>query len=123
MGVGHHWEWEAADRAEEDSLKVADCLGEVVLAALMVGVCWECTAEGQFIFWIPLQNSLGQLLVFRLHCLGHKNSAVSLFVVIESDPRGHGLSHLKPGVDTGELIRVPGASYYDLVNSPDSGQI
>jgi hypothetical protein len=28
MGVEHHWGWEASDGAEEDSLKVEDCLGE-----------------------------------------------------------------------------------------------
>jgi hypothetical protein len=73
-----------------------------------------------FIFWIPLQNRLGQILVFRLHYLGHENSALSLFVGTESDPRGHGLSYLKPGVNIGELI---GCSYYDLINGPASGQI
>jgi hypothetical protein len=36
MDVGHHWDWEA-DGAEGDSLKVADCLGEVALVVLMVG--------------------------------------------------------------------------------------
>jgi hypothetical protein len=70
-----------------------------------------------------LQNRFGQLLVFRLHCLGHKNSALSLFVGTESDPRGHGLSHLKPGVNLGELVGVSGGSYYDLINGPDSGKI
>jgi hypothetical protein len=44
MGVRHRWGWEASDRAEGDSLKVVDCLGKVALAALMVGVCWECMA-------------------------------------------------------------------------------
>jgi hypothetical protein len=62
----------------------------------------------QFILWIPLQKKLGQLLVFRFHYLGHKNSALSLFIGIESYQRGHGLSHLKPGVNIGELIVVSG---------------
>jgi hypothetical protein len=31
-------DWEAADGAEGDSLKVAGCLGKVALAALMVGL-------------------------------------------------------------------------------------
>jgi hypothetical protein len=70
-----------------------------------------------------LQNRFDQLLVFRLHCLGHKNSALSLFVATESDPRGHGLRHLKPGVNIGDMIRVSEGSYYDLINGPDSGQI
>jgi hypothetical protein len=93
MGVGYCWGWEAADGAEGDSLKVADCLGEVALAALMVAVHWECTAGAQVIHFLdPLQNRLGRLLVFRLHYLGHENSALSLFVGVESDPWGHGLS-------------------------------
>jgi hypothetical protein len=70
-----------------------------------------------------LQNRLGQLLVFGLHYLGHKNSALSLFVGAESDPRGYVLSHLKPGVDIGELIMASGGFYYDLINGPDSGKI
>jgi hypothetical protein len=47
MSVGHLWGWKAADWAEGDSVKVVDCLGKVVLAALMVGVCWECMARAQ----------------------------------------------------------------------------
>jgi hypothetical protein len=76
----------------------------------------------RFIFSIPLQNRHGQLLVFRLHCLGHENSALSLFLGAESDPRGHGLSYLKPGVGIGELIMVSKGSFYGLINGPDSGQ-
>jgi hypothetical protein len=38
MDVGNHWDREAADRTEENSLKVAGCLGKVARAALMVGV-------------------------------------------------------------------------------------
>jgi hypothetical protein len=45
MGVGHHWDWEAADGTEEDSPRVAGYLGKLALAALMVGVCWECTTQ------------------------------------------------------------------------------
>jgi hypothetical protein len=67
-----------------------------------------------------MQIRLGQLLVFGLHYLGHENSALSLFVGTESNPRGHGL---KPGVDIGELIRVSGGSYYNLINGLDGGQI
>jgi hypothetical protein len=70
-----------------------------------------------------LQNRLGQLLVFRLHYLGHKNSVLSLFVGAELDPRGHGLSHLKPGVNVEELFGVFRTSYFDLINGSDSGQI
>jgi hypothetical protein len=70
-----------------------------------------------------LQNWFGQLLVLRLHYLDHKNSALSLFVGAELDPRGRGLGHLKPGVNIGELIGVSRDSYYDLINGPDSGQI
>jgi hypothetical protein len=44
MGVGCCWDWEAADRTEKDSLRVAGCLGKVALAALIVGALWECTA-------------------------------------------------------------------------------
>jgi hypothetical protein len=111
-------------RSEGDSLKVVDCLGEVALAALIVAAHWECTAGAQVTHLLdPLQNRLGQLLVFRLHYLGHKNSALSLFVGTESDPRGHGLSHLKPGVNIGELFGVSGDSYYSLINGPDSRQI
>jgi hypothetical protein len=47
MGGGCHWGWD--DGAEGDSLRVADCLGEVVLAALIVAACWECTAGAQVI--------------------------------------------------------------------------
>jgi hypothetical protein len=36
MDMRHHWGWEAADRTEGDSLKVAGCLGQVALAALIV---------------------------------------------------------------------------------------
>jgi hypothetical protein len=43
MGLGHHWDWEAADGTEVDALTVADCLGEVALVALMAAACWECT--------------------------------------------------------------------------------
>jgi hypothetical protein len=70
-----------------------------------------------------LQNRLGQLLVFKLHCLGHENSALFLFVDTELDPRGHGLRYLKPGVNIGELVGVSGSSYYNLLNGPDSGKI
>jgi hypothetical protein len=47
LGVGHHWGWEAADGAKGDTLKVAGCLEEVALAALMVTEFWECTAGAQ----------------------------------------------------------------------------
>jgi hypothetical protein len=47
MSVGYHWGWEVADRTEEDSLRVADRLGKVALAALMLVVCWECMAGAQ----------------------------------------------------------------------------
>jgi hypothetical protein len=53
MGVGHHWGWEAADEAEGNSLKVADCLGKVALAALMIGVHWECTVGAQVVHLGP----------------------------------------------------------------------
>jgi hypothetical protein len=103
---------------------VAGCLGKVALATLIVGVCWECMVGTQVVhLWIPLQNRFGQLMVFRLHCLGHENSALFHFVGPESDPRGHGLSHMKPGVNIWELIRVPRASYYNLINGPDSRKI
>jgi hypothetical protein len=46
-GVGHCWDWEAADRAEGDSLRVAGYLGKIALAALMVGVCWKYMAGAQ----------------------------------------------------------------------------
>jgi hypothetical protein len=69
-----------------------------------------------------LQNRIVQFLVFGVHCLCHENSALSLFAGTELDPRGHGLSHLKPGVNIGELVRVPRASYYDLINGPDIGK-
>jgi hypothetical protein len=45
-------------------------------------------------------------LASDLHYLGHENSALSLFVGPESDPRGHDLSYLKPGIDIGELVSV-----------------
>jgi hypothetical protein len=63
------------------------------------------------IFWVTLQNRLGQLLVFGLQFLGHENSALSPFVGTESDLRGHGLSQLKPVVEIGELIWESGVSY------------
>jgi hypothetical protein len=44
MGMGHHWDCKAADGTEEDSPRVVGYLGKVALAALMVGVCWECSA-------------------------------------------------------------------------------
>jgi hypothetical protein len=69
-----------------------------------------------------LQNRFVQLLIFGLHYLGHENSALSLFVGTESVLRGHGLSHLKPGVDIRELVRMSRASYNDVINDPDSGQ-
>jgi hypothetical protein len=37
MGVGHRWDWEAADGTEEDSLRVVGCLEKVALVALMAG--------------------------------------------------------------------------------------
>jgi hypothetical protein len=49
VGVGHRWSWEATDGAEGDSLKVVDHLGEVVFAALMVAVCWECMAVARVV--------------------------------------------------------------------------
>jgi hypothetical protein len=49
MGVGHCWGWEGADRAEGDSLKVADSLGKVALAAVMVAACWECMVRAQVV--------------------------------------------------------------------------
>jgi hypothetical protein len=45
------------------------------------------------------------------------------FFGTESDPKRHGLSYLKPGVDIGEQISVSRGSYYDLINGLDSGQI
>jgi hypothetical protein len=45
------------------------------------------------------------------------------FLLVQNQTKGDGLSYLKPGVDRGELIRVSRGSYYDLINSPDSGQI
>jgi hypothetical protein len=122
MSIGCHWAWEATDRAEGDSLKGVGCWERWHWL-----LCWwehaGNTQRGHrlLIFWIPLQNRLGQLLVFRLHCLGNENSTLPLFVGAESDPRGYGLSCLKPGVDIGELVRVSGGSYYDLINGPDSG--
>jgi hypothetical protein len=90
LGVGHRWDWEAAVGAK-DSLKVADCLGEVALAALMVAVCWECMVGAQAVhLLIPLQNRFGWLLVFRLHYLNHENSALSLFVVQNRTQGGMG---------------------------------
>jgi hypothetical protein len=98
-------------------------MGEVALASLMMVACWEHTVGYRwFIFWIPFQNMLGQLLVFRFHYLGHVNSALSIFVGTELDPRGHGLSHLKPEVNIGEQIRVVGGFYYELINGPNSGK-
>jgi hypothetical protein len=47
-------------------------------------------------------------MVFRLHYLVHENSALSLFVGAESEPREHGLSQLKTGVDMVELNGVSG---------------
>jgi hypothetical protein len=47
--VGHHWGWETAERAEGDSLKVADCLGEVALSALIVAACLECMTGVQVV--------------------------------------------------------------------------
>jgi hypothetical protein len=52
--VRHRWDWEAADEAEGDSLKVAGCLGKVVLADLLVGVCWECTMGPQAVHLLDL---------------------------------------------------------------------
>jgi hypothetical protein len=49
MSVGHHWDWEADDRAEEDSLKVGDYLGEVAMPTLMVAAHWECMAGAQVV--------------------------------------------------------------------------
>jgi hypothetical protein len=60
-------------------------------------------------------------LVFGLHYLGHENSALSLFVSTELDPSGHGLSHLKPEVDIGDLIWESRVSFYNMINGPDSG--
>jgi hypothetical protein len=58
--MGYHWGWEATDGAEEDSLKVADCLGEVALAALMVVVHWECTVGTQVVHLLgPLAEQAG----------------------------------------------------------------
>jgi hypothetical protein len=54
--------------------------------------------------------------------VGHENSALSLFVTTELDPRG-GLSHLEPGVNIWKLVRVPRVSYYDLINGFDHGQL
>jgi hypothetical protein len=59
-----------------------------------------------FIFWVPLQNRLVNFL--SLGFITWTMKTLSLFVGAELDPRGHGLSHLKPGVDTGELIGVSG---------------
>jgi hypothetical protein len=50
-------------------------------------------------------------------------TALSLFVGIELEPREHGVSYLKPGVNIGELIGILGGSYYDLINDHDSRQI
>jgi hypothetical protein len=48
-------DWEAADGAEGDSLKVVDCLGEVALAAVMMAMCWECMVGAQTVhLWDPL---------------------------------------------------------------------
>jgi hypothetical protein len=100
------------------------CLGKVALAAVMVEVCWECMV-GELAAHLldPLQNRFGQILVFRLYCLGHENSALSLSVSTESDPGGHGLSHPEPGVNIWKLVGVPRVSFYDLINRSDLGQI
>jgi hypothetical protein len=71
----------------------------------------------------PLAEQAWSASVFRLYCLAHENSAVSLFISAKLDSRGHGLSHLKPGVNIWELVGVLRVSYYDLINGPDSGQI
>jgi hypothetical protein len=86
MGVGCPWGWEAADGAEGDSPKVADCLEEVALAALMVAACWE-SMVGAHIFWVPLQNRLGWLLVFRLHCWAMK-TLVCPFLLVQNRTQG-----------------------------------
>jgi hypothetical protein len=46
-------------------------------------------------------------------------TALSLFIDTESDPSGHGLGHLKPEVNIGELVWESGGSCYDLINGPD----
>jgi hypothetical protein len=112
-----------ADGAEDESLKVAGCVGKVALAGKGGGMLGMYSGAQVVHLLDPLAERLGQLLVFRLHCLGHENSALSLFIGAELDPRGHGLSHLKPGVNVEELVRVSRTSYFDLINGFDSGQI
>jgi hypothetical protein len=69
-----------------------------------------------------LQNSLVQLLVFRLHYLGHENSALSLFVGAELDPRGKSEPMEARNRYRG-MIGMSRGLYYDLTDGPDSGQI
>jgi hypothetical protein len=72
MGVGHHWDWEATDGTEADSLRVEGYLGKVALDAVIVGVLWECTV-GALVFHLldPPAEQAWSALVFKLHCLGH----------------------------------------------------
>jgi hypothetical protein len=74
----------------------------------MVGVHWECMAGALAAHLLdPLAEQVWSGLVFRLYCLGHKNSALSLFISAELNPRGHGVSHPEPGVNIWKLVGVP----------------
>jgi hypothetical protein len=89
----------------------------------MVMALWEHMAGAEVVHLLSLIAEQASLaLVFGLHYLGHENSDLSLFVSTESDPRGNGLRHLKPGVDIGDLILESTVSYYDLISGPDSGK-
>jgi hypothetical protein len=54
MGVGCCWEWETADGAEGGLTEVVGYLGKLALSALMVRVCWECTAGAQAVYLLDL---------------------------------------------------------------------
>jgi hypothetical protein len=90
----------------------------------MVVVCWECTAGAQVFHLLdPLAEQAWSASDPWASLLGHKNSAPSLFVDTESDPREHGLSHLKPEVDIGELILESEALAVGNSRVPLGGQL
>jgi hypothetical protein len=72
-------------------------MGKVALAAVMVGAFWECPMGALAVHLLNfLAEQAWSASGLCLYYLGHENSALSLFVGAELDPRGHGLSHLKP---------------------------
>jgi hypothetical protein len=77
----------------------------VTLAALIVAGHWEHMAGAQVVHLLdPLAEQAWSAFGLWASLPGLKNSALSLFVGTELGPRGHGLSHLKPGVNIGEPI-------------------